>query len=317
MKGIAHYSIGVAVASCFPAAVAAGADGNPLYFLLGGACGILPDTLDFRFARFLKRRDVHVRPDPLKPDPQMIADAVALAVNRANAEGRPVNLFLDTIRLGADLWQSYSVRFDPAARRVIAEYGEAIRTDESAVASPPANRQAAAPLECGIRLEYMATTKIGPFDGSLLEFEPQPDGRVMPKFIPWHRLWSHSLLVSAGVGALVGLLLRDGVAGAVAGGAWAAHALADQLGFLGSCLLYPLSKRRWQGLKWAHSGATLPNLAAVWLSCAVIFWNLYAASGVPIRGMNPLGYAFYAVGLPVALMLVVRRWLRSLDPAGR
>jgi hypothetical protein len=317
MKGIAHFSIGVALASCFPAAVESGAGGNPLYFLLGGACGLLPDTLDFRLARFLKKRDVHVRPDPLKPDPQLIADAAALAVNRAHAEGRPVSLFLDTVRLGTDIWQSYAVRFDPAQRRVVAAYGEAIHTDESVVAPAPSKREGSAPLECGVLLEYMATTKIGPFDGSLLEMEPLRDGRVMPKFIPWHRLWSHSLVVAGAVGAVVGLLARDWLAGAVAGGAWAAHALADQLGFLGSCLLYPLRKRRYQGLKWAHSGSTLPNLLAVWLSCAVIFWNLYAASGVPIRGLNLLSYLSYAICLPVGAMLAARRWLREKNPTRR
>ena len=83
MKGITHFAVGVATASCFPVAVAAGAAGNPLYFLLGCICGLLPDTLDFKCSRFFYRCDMIVTPDPLRPDPGMIAAAVALAAERA------------------------------------------------------------------------------------------------------------------------------------------------------------------------------------------------------------------------------------------
>ena len=90
MKGIVHFAVGVTVASCFPEVVRAGANGNPLYFILGGIFGILPDTIDFKFCRFFYRHDIEVTPDPNKPDPQVIADAVALAVNRAYETRKPV-----------------------------------------------------------------------------------------------------------------------------------------------------------------------------------------------------------------------------------
>ena len=48
MKGIAHFISGVAAASFFPWSVQAAVEGNPMYFILGGAFGILPDTLDFK-----------------------------------------------------------------------------------------------------------------------------------------------------------------------------------------------------------------------------------------------------------------------------
>ena len=60
MKGIAHFTAGVAAASFFPGAVAAAVDGNPLYFVLGGVCGLLPDTLDFKFGRFFYRHQVEI-----------------------------------------------------------------------------------------------------------------------------------------------------------------------------------------------------------------------------------------------------------------
>ena len=71
MKGITHFAAGVAVASCFPQAVQAGTEGSPLYFILGGAAGLIADTLDFKFFRFVYRHDLEVIPDPLRPDPQM------------------------------------------------------------------------------------------------------------------------------------------------------------------------------------------------------------------------------------------------------
>jgi hypothetical protein len=54
MKGIAHFITGVALATFFPEVVQSGAQGS-LLPMLGGIAGILPDTLDFKFARYLDR----------------------------------------------------------------------------------------------------------------------------------------------------------------------------------------------------------------------------------------------------------------------
>ena len=61
MKGFSHFMSGVAVASFGPWAVDAALHGNPIFFILGGACGILPDTLDFKFYRFFYKHDVYTR----------------------------------------------------------------------------------------------------------------------------------------------------------------------------------------------------------------------------------------------------------------
>ena len=119
MKGFTHFMVGLGAASCFPGAVAAAATGNPLYFILGGAFGILPDTLDFKFYRFFVKHDMEVIPDPDNADPKMIADAVAYAINRAALGGAPVRIRLNTIPAGADCWRQYTVRFDVAGRRVL------------------------------------------------------------------------------------------------------------------------------------------------------------------------------------------------------
>ena len=311
MKGIAHFAAGVAVASCFPGAVAAAESGNPLYFVLGGIFGLLPDTIDFRFSRFFYRHDMEVAPDPLKPEPQMVADAVAFAVNRAAETGKPFSIKLDTIRLGADLWQQYEVQFDVPARQIVVSYGPVVDTGGNPVEDEvPAKRPtASAPLLCDVRLDYLARTKVDIFDGPLFRMEPEADGRVVPRFIPWHREWSHGFLPALLLGALAGVVW-GALAGVVVAGAFAAHILADQAGFMGSRLFFPFGKQRIAGLKWTHSGEALPNFGTVWLSCLLIFWNLSRPLvTAPVLGLYTLKVLFYGLLIPGAVLLASRRFL--------
>lgn len=316
MKGIAHFAIGVAAASCFPAAVEAGASGNPLYFLLGGIFGLLPDTIDFRFRRFLERRDIEIAPDPLEPDAQPIADGIADAVRQAHARGKPIRLRLNTVRLGPDEWQEYEVHFDVAARKVHVRYGPVVNTGTQPVRRGPhqASSEASAALPCPLRLEYRARTTVNIFGGPEFRLEPQPDGSVIPRFIPWHRDFSHSLGFALLAGASC-LAVWGVTAGLVASVAIAAHVAADQLGTLGSAVLWPLSRRRIPGIQLVASGATAPGLAAVLGAALVVFWNLQAAAppphAVPARWM-----AIAVVTLLGACALVRRRVPAAAEPAG-
>jgi hypothetical protein len=316
MKGIAHFCAGVAATSCFPDAVAAGAAGNPLYFILGGAFGLLPDTLDFKFARFLHRHDVEVIPDPLRPDARMIAQALADAADHAAESGEPVTIKLSTIRLGADRWQQYEVRFDVPDQKVHVAYGPEVNTSGEPLSSAgraAVKSEAVVPVLCRLRLEYLATTKVDAFDGPEFRFEPSSDGHVTPVFIPWHRRWSHSLVTGLAAGALVALWRP--LAGAVIAAAAAAHCLLDQTGFLGSSLLYPLRRGRTPGWRAVHSGDAIPNLAAVWLSGCLVFWNLYCGLPGPCDVVFAWRLLFWAVVLPALALAVLRRLLRSLERA--
>jgi len=312
MKGFAHFMSGLAAASCFPPAVTAAQDGNPLYFLLGGIAALLPDTLDFKFFRYFYRHDAEVVPDPLAPDPQLIADAVAAAIDAAARNRRPFRLRLHTIRLGSDRWQRYRLRFDPATRRVTAtltditdtggnpEPGTAVQpTSASATFSPP------------LRLEYTAETDVDIFDGPHFEMNPGPDGSVTPAFIPWHRQSSHSvgtgLLLALPAGVLLGPL-----AGAVTFCAHTTHVLMDQLGYMGSNLLWPFTQRRTPGLKLHHSAGAAPNLAAVWLSALLIYANLAIHATPPLAPpANPLRLLLLVGVLPLAMLAFVRRLIRK------
>jgi hypothetical protein len=307
MKGIAHFAVGVAAASCFPEAVRAGASGQPLYFLLGGVFGLLPDTLDFKLYRFFRRHDIEVIPDPKGVDPQMIADAVAYAANRAAETGKAVTLKLDTVQVGADRWRQYQLKFDVPRRRVAVRVGPLVDTSGKPLPGEDGEegRERFSPLLQGVKLDYEATTTVGAFDGPTFRMMPAGDGRVVPEFIPWHREWSHSILVGLAF-ALAGGLLWNWLAGAVIFAAYASHALLDQVGFLGGNLFFPLTKRRSAGLRKAHSGDFLPNILTVWISCLAILWNLARAASAPTPFTNPLRLAFFGLLIPLGAAALLR-----------
>ena len=305
MKGIVHFAVGVTVASCFPEVVRAGANGNPLYFILGGIFGILPDTIDFKFCRFFYRHDIEVTPDPNKPDPQVIADAVALAVNRAYETRKPVKIKLDTIRLGADLWRQYSVKFDVPRQRVVVTCGPAVDTGRLPVLDYP-RKKAFSPLLCGVKLDYRATTIVDIFDGPVFDMMPTGDGRVTPRFIPWHRKWSHSFPAGLLLAVITSIIWRP-LAGVVALSAHTAHILVDQLGFMGSSLFFPFRTGRIEGLKLTHSDESVPNFVAVWFSCLLVFWNLYRALPWEIHHFNVIKLVLYGAIVPAVIFLAFRR----------
>ena len=312
MKGISHFAVGIAAASCFPPAVEAGGTGNPLYFILAGIAGILPDTLDFKFTRFFCRHDAEVVPDPNSDDPRMIADAVASTINSAFRIGKPLGIKLNTIRMGVDLWRRYTIRFDVAARKVIVSYGPLVDTGGTPLpqSSPKRELRATAPLECDLKLDYTAATEVDIFDGPVFRMAPTGDGRIAPLFIPWHRKWTHSL-VMAFLFALMGTCLWGWLAGLVVFCGLGAHILIDQMGFMGSNLFYPFTSGRSSGWKFFRSNRPLPNFLAVWTACLLIFWNLYAASPLEIPRFNPLMLLFYGVFIPLGLYRLAGKIRRS------
>ncbi|MBP7830339.1 MAG: metal-dependent hydrolase [Kiritimatiellae bacterium] len=309
MKGISHFVSGVMAASFCPWAVEAATEGNPLYFVLGGAFGILPDTIDFKFYRFFYRHDFYVDPDPQNPDPQAIADALAQAVDRARTAGRAVRIKLNTVRMGADYWRQYVVRFDAENQEVQVRIGPVVNTGQVPVpGSEPGERAVGrAKLSAPIVQTYDATTRVDIFDGPTFALEADEQGRVVLHFLPWHRNWSHSFLVG-GVWALLGWLVWNWQAAVVILAGYAAHLIEDQLGFMGSNLFFPITKKRFMGLHVMRSGDAIPNFSAVWLSCLLIFWNLYRMTPGLRYHFNFLQLIVYGAVIPIGLFGVVH-WL--------
>lgn len=313
MKGIAHFISGVTAASFCPWAYQAAVDGNPLYFILGGVFGILPDTADFKFYRFFFRHNVYIEPDPKNPDPQVIADTLAKAIGDAVATRKAVRVKLSTIRLGGDYWQQYIVRFEPKTQEVLVRFGAVVNTGQVPVPGTlggerPVGR---AKLACPIVQTYDATTRVDIFDGPTFTFEPDAQGRVVLHFLPWHRNWSHSFVVG-GFFAALGWLIWGWQAAVVIFAGMAAHILEDQMGLMGSNLFFPITRKRFAGLHLMRSGDALPNFAVVWTCCLLIFWNLYRFMPDPVYRFSFLKLMLYGGVIPgaiygVALHVLSRR----------
>ena len=308
MKGIAHFISGVAVASFCPWAIEAVQNGNPAFFILGAVAGILPDTIDFKFYRFFYQYEICVEPEPNQLDPQPIADAVAAAVAEAAVTGWPVRVKLATIKTGADNWRQYRVKIDPDAGEVRVQFGPVVSTGQ--VPQPgtlPATRPiglakfSAPVLQSG---EPIYTIDI--FDGPSFLFKRAENGEIEMDFLPWHRNWSHSLPVAALLAGSASLWTWR--AGIVIFGAYVIHIIEDQMGHMGSNLLFPFTRKRAPGLKIMRSGDAFPNFGCVWFCCLLIFWNLYAAIPEPRYHFSFIHLIMTAMIIPFAVFGAVR-WL--------
>lgn len=272
MKGIAHFAAGVAAASCFPGAVDAAAHGSSMLLLVGGLFGLLPDTLDFKLARYLSRHDVEIAPDPLDPDPALVCNALVEAIAHAKGAGRSVCVKLHTIRLSAEIWQSYVIRVDRREGCVSVRLGDKVNSGGERIDVPLEAPACKLRLPCDLVMDYGSRVEVGFLEGPTLLLEPHGD-YVRSSFIHWHREWSHSIVVALGAGLVVALSLGV-LAGGIAFLAMSLHALMDQAGFMGGNLFFPFSRERKSGAKITTSGNPVWNFAAVWLSVVIVFWNL-------------------------------------------
>jgi len=317
MKGIAHFVTGVAIATFFPEVVQQAAAGS-LLPVLGGIAGILPDTLDFKFVRYFERYDDEIDPGP-EPDAREIAERVAGAMRQAYETGTPQHVMLHTIRLGADLWRQYAVRFDPAQNKVAVRVGPIVNTGQiplpgsepPPLSSPPVGgreggRKARVKVDVPMVHTYDEEIKVDIFSGPSFKFERQGD-QLHVHFLDWHRCWSHSLTLAAALGLAGGLILGKW-GGLVIGLGLAGHVLEDQLGFMGSNLFYPFTKARTIGAQLLRSGDAAPNFLTVWTAMALILLNLDRFSAQP--RLNPWWFLGLAVALPVAVVGGLYQWQR-------
>lgn len=336
MKGFTHFISGVAVATFFPEAVYLAQDKLSMILVLGGIFGILPDTLDFKLARFFELADFEIDPDPDHPDPQAMAETVAAAIDRAHESGETTSVQFHTVKLGADLWRQYAIFFDTTDGEVLVRMGPVVTTSQ--VPFPDSEMdvpEGRARTQARLVQTYDAETKVDIFSGPSFEFAPAPkDDAVEIIFLPWHRRWSHSFTLSAllGValfllGTALGWLGNPGdslaalgfgaLCGLIAGLASAVHVLEDQLGHMGSNLLYPFTKKRTSGLKLVRSGDAIPNFLTVWTSLVLILFNLDRFSGSPI--LDPISYFATVLVIPAALLLIgnllTKRWQKIRQPS--
>jgi membrane-bound metal-dependent hydrolase YbcI (DUF457 family) len=315
VKGIAHFATGVAIATFFPGIVHSAAQDLSFGPLLGGLAALIPDTLDFKLGRYFYRLDDEIDPariagKPGQPDPQAIAERIAAAMNRAYEERKEVRIQLHTVRLGADLWRQWSVAFDLERSQVVVCIGPVVTTGQVPFSGSeiPGLGAGRAQVSAVILPTYDVETKIDVFSGPSLAFAGTGEA-VEVTFLPWHRAWSHSLLMALLLGG-VGFLVAPAYGLAMALAALA-HIVEDQLGFMGSNLFFPIARKRTMGLKWISSGDAIPNFLTVWLSLAAILLNLDRFSAAPILPVLP--YVLAVVVVPGLLLLGLNVWagLRS------
>ncbi len=329
MKGIAHFVTGIAIATCFPEVVQAAAHGS-LLPLLGGIAAVVPDTLDFRLVQFLERYDVEIDPGP-QPDAAAISQRLAEVMREAYHANAPRSVKLHTVRLGADRWQQYSVRFDTVEQEVAVRIGPVVDTGQNAVPTPAPAVSTPLPFpedqwegRAAVGLPMASPspdeTDIDIFSGPSFTFSRQGDALHIA-FLDWHRRWSHSLTlaVALGLGAAglaaatqgliggvshlphwVGVIVVLGVVG---------HILQDQLGHMGSNLLFPLTRARTPGLGLIHSADALPNFLTVWTALTLILFNLDRFSAEPrLQPWSFLGVAVVAPWMVFACLHTLRGW---------
>ncbi len=302
MKGIAHFVSGIAAATFIPGVVEQAAAGS-LLPVIGGIFGLLPDTLDFKFTRYFERAE-DVDPDPRRPDPQMIANRAAEAIDRAYKRNQPVRVRLHTMKLGVDLWRQYTVRFDVERGEIAVRIGPTVNTSQMPYSGSEIEGlgEARAKVAAPMRPTYDEEVTIDIFGGPSFAFKRVND-RVEIQFLPWHRAWSHSLVLAAFLGLASGLLVTPLLGWTIFAG-MAVHILEDQLGYMGSNLFWPLTESRIGGLRLIHSGDPIPNFATVWSALVLILFNLDRFSGRP-PFFDPAIFLLYALALPTGALLLV------------
>ncbi len=302
MKGITHLITGVALATFFPDVVQAAAQGS-LLPVLGGVGGILPDTLDFKFARYWERFDVELDPG-VNPDPEAIADTLAAVMRRAFETGRDVSLVAHTIRMGPDLWREYSIHFVPDSDEIVVKIGPLVNTGQVPYAgTEPPQAEARRKLGIPVRNTYSESYRVNIFSGPTFRFARAGDSLDV-HFLDWHHRWSHSLFLALLVGTVAWLLLTLLGTGAftarwgglVTGLGFLGHVLEDQLGHMGSNLFWPLTRKRIPGPGFIHASDAIPNFLVVWTSVALILFNLDRFSARPLLPTVP--YLLGVIGVP-------------------
>lgn len=299
MKGISHFITGVAVGTFFPDAVHAAALGS-FILVLGGIGGLLPDTLDFKFARFVEEPDILIDPHPEQFEAQKIAEEIAAGIDRVGVTHKKQILKCNTMRLGPDWWQQYSLKFDTKKNEVAVKLGPIVNTSQLPL--PESERDypvGRAKIHAPLLPTYDEFVTVDIFSGPSFALEWRNE-RVEIDFIPWHRQYSHSIFMALLFGAICGILFGV-TAGLIGGLAVMAHVLEDQLGYLGSNLFWPITKVRSTGMKLIHAGDAIPNFFTVGTCCMLIIFNLDRFSAQPL--LDPFVY-WGVVWLPFPIMLI-------------
>ncbi|TXT64056.1 MAG: conserved membrane protein of unknown function [Promethearchaeota archaeon] len=322
MKGLTHFMTGVCVATFFPLTITAVYDPDlillSLLIPLGGVFGYLPDFLDFKFTRYLERADYTVDPGYHELDPWKVAKTIAQSINDAYTSEKPVRLKLETLRLPNGMWRRYSVLFKEAERQVQVKIGPLISTglEVKPGSEPKEEKVAVVKYKPKLNYSYESVTNVDIWDGPTFQFRREGT-EIYVDFIQWHRRWSHSLTIGVVFGFLIALIaaffyLASGVflsdfdilmiIGVIVGGVWG-HVLVDQLGWLGSNLLWPITAKRKTGMGLTRSMDPIANFITTYLLTILIVWNINRFSPTPAIPLSDTLFFLVLVILPISLVI--------------
>jgi len=320
MKGITHFMTGVAVSSFFGGAVEMAEYQKSWIMILGGMYGIMADTLDFKFYSFFSREDYVIDPDPLNPDPQGIAEQIGKAIEQAYDEYRLVKIKCHTIRLGADLWRQYVIKFDAEKGEVVVVINPIVTTSQIPYlgTEPKEKRVGRYALRVPLTETHGHPTVVDIMNGPQIGFR-RIKGRVLVEFIPYHRTWTHSFFIGA-VAASFAWLIASRAAGwnigwyygVVALAAYWSHLICDLTGYIGASFFWPFWKKRTPGLRWFKANNPDSNFIFNYLCLMVAIFNLNRFTYIdPIRraghyiGASPLRYFLSTCVIPIGIYLLL------------
>jgi len=311
MKGLTHFISGVAIASFIPAAtkLANSNIASSYILVLGGLFGILPDTLDFKFGQFLSSVDHDIDADSNNPNPQKMAEQIGRAIDESYATGRYVKVQLYPMRLGADLWRQYVIKFDNEKREIVVVINEIVTTSQIPYlgTEPKQNRVGRYKLKGRMLDTHGRPSVVDIMSGPQFGFRKVGDV-VEVEFLPWHRTWSHSFVLgfflSIGVWLLASLVTGWGMGwlyGLVAFLGYAIHIAEDLTGHMGGSLLWPFQKDRTNGLCLFKANNPHANFAVDYLAVALLLYNLSRFSPQPPIKLGMLQYIIYVLAIPLAV----------------
>lgn len=329
MKGFTHFSVGAALATCFPQAVDMALSHYSFILALGGVFGILPDTLDFKLAMFLEENDYII--DPAGPeylrdprdmntiDPQKVADKMAEAIDQAWETGKLIKLQLHTVQMGGDLYRHYEVSYDTVNSEAVVEIGPIVTMSQTPIEVPElefkGEKIGRARTRCNILQTQRRPSKIDIFNGPSFGYLRKGNEGVEVIFLPWHRQWSHSPFMGVAFG-LLGWLLMSEVTGSLRSGAiygliialgFISHIICDLTGFMGANLLWPFRKRRTEGFHFVKASTPVANFLMVYASGLLIIWNLNYFSPKPVFDLYWMEYFGLFLILPAVLLIALVR----------
>jgi membrane-bound metal-dependent hydrolase YbcI (DUF457 family) len=316
--------MGVTVATFFKSLVVGAALEDSLLIILGGIFGLLPDTVDFKFLVYMEPQDTVIDPDPYDMKPQEIAEKIATEINRAgNLEpGEMRRLQLHTLKIGPDLWQSYSIYFNKARKQVEVRVGPHVTMSGApffGTEPPPEMALGIARYNPELIETYGKPTEIKGFSGPSFGFLKRKDGAVEVVFIPFHRRSGHSLTLGVLFALLGGLLTGLWTVGVVIFLAWTMHMVLDSFGHLGNNLFWPLTKQRTSGLYLVSAANPYWNSFTVYSCIALILWNLnlYNAEVSPsysvpeLAALGLIPYLFFVIAIPWSVLGAIYYWYRQ------